>query len=103
MNYVTWCWIGLNGRSLSVNRQNKVRFSWTVELEAVGVEKEAAGTGRLLTFHLRRIEERVCRLPFGQQVCQDAVDRGVRLVENERQLRRVDERRPAEGVEQLSV
>ena len=38
MNYVTWCWIGLNGRSLSVNRQNKVRFSWTVELEAVGVE-----------------------------------------------------------------
>ena len=40
---------------------------------------------------------------FGQQVCQDAVDRGVRLVENERQLRRVDERRPAEGVEQLSV
>ena len=30
------------------------------------------------------------------------VDRGVRFAEDERQLRRVDERRPAEGVEQLS-
>ena len=38
-----------------------------------------------------------------QQVGQHSMDRGVRLAENERQLRRVDERRPAEGVEQLSV
>ena len=32
----------------------------------------------------------------------EVVDRGVGLAENERQLRRIDERRPAEGVEQLS-
>ena len=54
----------------------------------------------------RQVGGAVARPPreaFGQQVCQDAVDRGVRFVENERQLRRVDERRPAEGVEQLSV
>ena len=35
----------------------------------------------------------------GQQAGQGAVDRGVRLAEDERQLRRIDERRPAEGVE----
>ena len=40
---------------------------------------------------------------FGQQVSQDAVGRSVRLAENERHLRRIDEGRPAEGVEQLSV
>ncbi len=40
---------------------------------------------------------------FGQQVSQDAVDGGVRLAENERQLRRIDGQRPAEDVEQLSV
>ena len=39
----------------------------------------------------------------GQQVGQGAVDGGVRLTEDERQLRRIDERRPAEGVEQLPV
>ena len=39
---------------------------------------------------------------FGQQVGQGAVDGRVRLAENERQLRRIDEGRPAEGVEQLS-
>ena len=33
----------------------------------------------------------------------EVVDRGVGLADNERQLRRVDEGRPAEGVEQLSV
>ena len=38
-----------------------------------------------------------------QQVGQVSVDRGVGLAENERQLRRVDEGRPAEGVEQLPV
>ena len=32
----------------------------------------------------------------------EVVDRGVGLAENERQLRRIDEGRPAEGVEQLS-
>ena len=32
----------------------------------------------------------------------EVVDRGVGLADNERQLRRVDEGRPAEGVEQLS-
>ena len=36
---------------------------------------------------------------FGQQVSQDTVDGGVRLAENERQLRRIDERLPAEGIE----
>ena len=39
---------------------------------------------------------------LGQQVDQRAVDRGVRLTQDACQLRRVDERRPAEGVEQLS-
>ena len=39
---------------------------------------------------------------FGQQVGKGAVDRRVRLAENERQFRRIDEGRPAEGVEQLS-
>ena len=39
----------------------------------------------------------------GQQAGQGAVNRGVRRAENERQFRRIDERRPAEGVEQLSV
>ena len=38
-----------------------------------------------------------------QQVTQGSVDGGVRLAQDERQLRRLDERRPAEGVEQLSV
>lgn len=38
---------------------------------------------------------------FGQQAGQGAVDRGVRLAEDARQLRRVDKRHPAEGVEQL--
>ena len=33
----------------------------------------------------------------------EMVDRGVGLADNERQLRRIDEGRPAEGVEQLSV
>ena len=40
---------------------------------------------------------------FGQEAGQGAVDRGVRLAENERQFRRIYERRPAEQVEQLSV
>ena len=40
---------------------------------------------------------------IGQQVGQGAVDRRVRLAEDARQLRRIDERRPAEGVEQLSI
>ena len=35
----------------------------------------------------------------GQQVGQGAVDGRVRLAEDARQLRRVDEGRPAEGVE----
>ena len=35
---------------------------------------------------------------LGQQVGQGSVDCGVRFAENERQLRRIDERRPAEGV-----
>ena len=39
---------------------------------------------------------------FGQQVAQGSVDCGVRLAENKRQLRRIDERRSAKGVEQLS-
>ena len=39
---------------------------------------------------------------FGQQVGQGAVDGRVRLAENGRQLRRINERCPAEGVEQLS-
>ena len=39
---------------------------------------------------------------LGQQVGKGAVDRRVRLAENERQFRRIDEGRPAEGVEQLS-
>ena len=41
-------------------------------------------------------------VPDGQQVDQGTVNRGVRLAEDERQLRRVDEGRPAEGVEHLS-
>ena len=40
---------------------------------------------------------------LGQQVAQGSVDGGARLAKNERQLHRVDERRLAEGVEQLSV
>ena len=36
---------------------------------------------------------------LGQQTGQGTVNRGVRLAENERQFRRIDERRPAEGVE----
>ena len=40
---------------------------------------------------------------LGQQAGQGSVNRGVRLAENERQFRRIDERRPAEGVENLSV
>lgn len=40
---------------------------------------------------------------FCQQVAQGSVDRRVRLAEDARQLRRVDERRPAEGVQQLLV
>ena len=39
----------------------------------------------------------------GQQLGQPAVDGRVRFAENERQLRRSDERHPAEGVEHLSV
>ena len=39
----------------------------------------------------------------GQEAGQGAVDRGVRLAENEGQLRRIDERHPAEGVENLSL
>ena len=39
----------------------------------------------------------------GQQTGQGAVNRGVRLAENERQFRRIDERHPAEKVQQLSV
>ena len=39
---------------------------------------------------------------FPQQVAQGSVDSGVRLAKDARQLRRVDKRRPAEGVEQLS-
>ena len=35
----------------------------------------------------------------GQQAGQGAVDRRVRLAENERQLRRIDERRPAESID----
>ena len=38
-----------------------------------------------------------------QQAGQSAVNRGVRLAEDACQLRRTDERRPAEGVEHLSV
>ena len=38
----------------------------------------------------------------GQQAGQSAVDRGVGLAEDARQFRRIDERHPAEGVEQLS-
>ena len=37
-----------------------------------------------------------------QQPGQCSMDGGVRLTEDARQLRRIDERRPAEGVEQLS-
>ena len=40
---------------------------------------------------------------LGNQIGQDSVDRGVRLAEDERQLRRIDERRPAEGGKQLSI
>ena len=43
-------------------------------------------------------DDAVCR-----QVAQSSVDRGVWLAQNERQLRRVNERRPAEGVENLPV
>ena len=43
------------------------------------------------------------RVAVGQQAGQSAVDRGVRLAENEGQLRRIDERHPAEGVENLSL
>ncbi len=39
----------------------------------------------------------------GQQLGQSAVDGRVRLAQDERQLRRFDERHPAEGVEQLLV
>ena len=39
----------------------------------------------------------------GPHVGQGSVDRGVRLAENERQFRRIDERRSAEGVQQLST
>ena len=35
---------------------------------------------------------------LGQQVGKGAVDRRVRLAENERQFRRIDEGRPAEGI-----
>lgn len=38
-----------------------------------------------------------------EQVSQMAVDGRVRFLQDERQLHRVDERHPAEGVEQLSV
>ena len=34
----------------------------------------------------------------GQQVGQGTVDRGMRLAENEGQLRRIDDGRPAEGI-----
>ena len=36
---------------------------------------------------------------FGQQPAQGAVNGRVRLADDERQLHRVDERRPAEGVD----
>ena len=39
----------------------------------------------------------------GQQAGKVPVDRRVRLAEDARQFRRVDERHPAKGVEQLSV
>ena len=48
----------------------------------------------------------VARLPgdaVRQKVGQGAVDGRVRLAEDERQIRRIDEGRPAESVEQLSV
>ena len=38
-----------------------------------------------------------------QQAGQGPVNRGVGLAQNTRQIRRIDERRPAEGVKQLSV
>ena len=39
----------------------------------------------------------------GQQIGQGSVNRRVGLAEDARQLRRVDKRHPAEGVEQLSI
>ena len=39
----------------------------------------------------------------GQHAGQCSVNRGVRLAENERQFRRIDERHPAEEVENLSI
>ena len=36
---------------------------------------------------------------FGQEACQRAVDGGERLAQDARQLHRIDERHPAEGVE----
>ena len=41
-------------------------------------------------------------MPLGQQAGQGSVDGRVGLAQDARQLRRVDERRPAEGIEQLS-
>ena len=54
----------------------------------------------------RQVHRAVRDIPgdaVGQQLGQSAVDRGVRLAQDERQLRRFDERHPGQGVEQLSV
>ena len=51
------------------------------------------------TFDILPLKEARANSATGQR----AVDRGVRLAEDERQLRRVDEGRPAEGVEHLTI
>ena len=74
-------------------------------LDGLGGFADALGR-QVVSLARRQLGGAVAHSPddaFGHQAGQGSVDRGVRLTENECQLRRIDERRPADGVEQLSV
>ena len=74
-----------------------------VEAEDLGGLSDATGR-QVVSSARRQMYGAVGHVPedaIGQQVGQMAVDRRVRLTQDERQFHRVDERQPAEGVEQL--
>ena len=76
----------------------------SVEAEKVGSLSDALGR-QMIPLARRQVCRAVADPPddaLGQQVGQVSVDRGVGLAEDVRQLRRVDEGRSAESVEQLS-
>ncbi len=77
----------------------------SVEAEHPGGLSDAVGR-QVAPLAGRQVDGAVVDAPddaFGQQVGQGAVYGRVRLAESERQLHRVDEGHPAEGIEQVSV